>query len=121
MSDELLPCPFCGSAARTGENGDNSPNWFVYCSDWKNCDVNQGGTRTEAEAIALWNRRAQAWPQGSVAAEQLAEALMLVEPNIDPSGKTDYYREYAAAVLARLADSAQSGEGVGDVTSREKG
>jgi Lar family restriction alleviation protein len=70
MSNELLPCPFCGGKAevdRTGERyeyGTGGPNsvmdygYFAYCTK---CSVGTGVSdvppSSEREAAAEWNRR----------------------------------------------------------------
>ena len=68
MSEELLPCPFCGNEAhlmhsRSYDN--NSESWIIDC--WSilcnnnNCDMTPStGFREEAsDARAAWNRRAK--------------------------------------------------------------
>ena len=53
MTDELLPCPFCGGEAskRLFYKG----KYRVHCNV---CDANSDDVwDTEAEAIAAWNRR----------------------------------------------------------------
>ena len=55
MSDNLLPCPFCGGtnvAALSAADDYGTFDWKVYCGD---CDAFH---ETEAVAIAAWNRRA---------------------------------------------------------------
>ncbi len=55
MSDNLLPCPFCGGtnvAAVSAADDGGAFDWKVYCGD---CDAFHG---TEAVAIEAWNRRA---------------------------------------------------------------
>lgn len=64
MSDQgLLPCPFCGEAAKwvrpMGEwtaNGYGPDRWRVSCST-ANCWAMTPATDTEAEAITAWNTR----------------------------------------------------------------
>lgn len=58
MTDtELLPCPFCGGAAKLfhDTSSDDERNWVfvVECADWTCTDAR----KTKAEAIAAWNRR----------------------------------------------------------------
>jgi Lar family restriction alleviation protein len=57
--DPLKPCPFCGEAGQVEQQGggpmSSSLDWFcVRCPE---CDAHTDGGRTEAEAIAAWNRR----------------------------------------------------------------
>lgn len=58
MSDELLSCPFCGSANVSdsqGRCGDNTPFQYIECED---CEATSGGAQTTTEATLLWNQRA---------------------------------------------------------------
>lgn len=67
VTDALLPCPFCGSAAN-GPASDSYGCWIVGCNQ---CDME--ATRvfeTPEEGIAAWNRRAPS-PERA----QLEEAL----------------------------------------------
>ena len=49
---ELLPCPFCGGDAFTGET--LTSLYVVLC---RGCGAETGAWDTEAEAIAAWNQR----------------------------------------------------------------
>ena len=55
-SDSFLPCPFCGPGMSVVETvlSDQSGRWQVFCGA---CGSSSGSTKTEAEAIATWNRR----------------------------------------------------------------
>lgn len=60
-NDAPLPCPFCGSEAHWGYDGDLDaplgPCW-VGCID-ESCPAYPGATcPTHEEAMKLWNRRA---------------------------------------------------------------
>lgn len=50
MAEDLLPCPFCGGAARVGEWA----TWYVKCMG---CGSTQMGLN-RTEAVADWNTRA---------------------------------------------------------------
>ncbi len=66
MTDELLPCPFCGGEAQeyatmgTAEfapySSERDTKWCVSCRD---CDCTKGESLdyTEEEAIKSWNTR----------------------------------------------------------------
>lgn len=61
MTDELLPCPFCGGQAECIRN---DIGVFVGCFN-EDCPIGPAtstyvdGYATEAEAIAAWNSRAE--------------------------------------------------------------
>lgn len=54
---DLLPCPFCGGEAKPYDYWEK---WIIECED---CEKYGHGAyvvaRTEAEAIAAWNNRAE--------------------------------------------------------------
>ncbi len=52
MSNELKPCPFCGS--ETAKPQQFKKLWQIGCID---CGVSTGLHKTLAEAITAWNRR----------------------------------------------------------------
>lgn len=59
MSDELLPCPFCGERATAHEiTWHATPFWQVMCGG---CRASIGDFPDRAEAVAAWNRRSKAW------------------------------------------------------------
>lgn len=51
---QLKPCPFCGSADLTLDHLFDNHDWFVSCNI---CEVQLLANYTEAQAVALWNRR----------------------------------------------------------------
>ena len=64
--DDLKPCPFCGGKAFMWSwNGGTR----IDCENWSGRDEQTHyvgvGARTEAEAIAAWNRRASDVESGS--------------------------------------------------------
>lgn len=58
MSENLKPCPFCedGAYAENKAAYGMGGFWVVICSG---CEAEGPATKTEAEAIAAWNKRAQ--------------------------------------------------------------
>jgi Lar family restriction alleviation protein len=64
--NDLLPCPFCGDSAILGGLGGFHE---VECT---NCNAITNYTKSEAEAVALWNQRVDAARDGAVAAERSA-------------------------------------------------
>lgn len=52
MAERLKPCPFCGGSSDLAAAG---LTFAVICTD---CGTEMEG-HTEAEAVALWNRRAE--------------------------------------------------------------
>ena len=60
MSEELKPCPFCGTGQMAWEN---EGKWQAGCINEK-CPVGRVFTKkydTEAEAITAWNTRPSPW------------------------------------------------------------
>jgi hypothetical protein len=55
--ESLLPCPFCGAAARTDLLPHSGRPGWVQCSE---CECDQYMCDTIEEAVAKWNRRAPA-------------------------------------------------------------
>ena len=63
MTDKLLPCPFCGGNEHQIDEMEsfwdkNETSWRVLCID---CIAETAGD-TKEQAIAAWNRRADAVP-----------------------------------------------------------
>lgn len=56
MTDELKPCPFCGSSAVIRSNGEYQ--YYVRCTNF-DCSVHPTTyvMTTPEKAIAAWNRR----------------------------------------------------------------
>lgn len=67
MNKELLPCPFCGSAAEVYNASCRNPHdptmidvhWIADCTK---CDCNIEFNQTEVDAITAWNTRPQPQP-----------------------------------------------------------
>jgi Lar family restriction alleviation protein len=68
MSDELKPCPFCGNNDYMTVEGTVSSNNFQVVCSWLSggCGASGGVRRTQAEAIAAWNTRADDAPEQPV-------------------------------------------------------
>jgi hypothetical protein len=58
--DVLLPCPFCGSAAKRAQWLGPLMQWRVRCI---HCEGRNDGHKTKAEAIAAWNKCHSAEPK----------------------------------------------------------
>jgi Lar family restriction alleviation protein len=58
----LLPCPFCGWAAIMREWTSGMHYYRAECSNTEGCDCHGLQHLTLEEAIAAWNRRADAVP-----------------------------------------------------------
>jgi Lar family restriction alleviation protein len=58
MSDELLPCPFCGNKdAIMLMNDSRRGTWWVLCD---NCGARGNETDRESRAVEGWNSRTAA-------------------------------------------------------------
>ena len=55
LTNELKPCPFCGSSDLWIDGGECLNNFEVVCTK---CGGRIGYFDTKADAIAAWNRRA---------------------------------------------------------------
>ena len=60
MSEELRPCPFCGSSNGLYVLQDEKyGEWSVFCDMCKTSFHNENHCDTREEAISAWNRRAE--------------------------------------------------------------
>jgi hypothetical protein len=75
--ESLLPCPFCGAAARTDLLPHSGGPGWVQCSE---CECDQYMCDTIEEAVAKWNRRAPAQ-----AAQEQVERARSILSSIDHS------------------------------------
>jgi Lar family restriction alleviation protein len=58
MSEELKPCPFCGSEAALGGMGVSvDVFYYVDCTD-ASCETGTRGFNSKTDAVDHWNRRA---------------------------------------------------------------
>lgn len=79
QSGELLPCPFCGAAAKSTYHNGGWPehDYNVECGNWK-CPSRSGGRASQGAAAALWNRRATTASAPAMDAEPVAEVVRAV-------------------------------------------
>lgn len=58
---ELLPCPFCGAAARlihdTGSDYERHWSWRAECTNFGECEASLTGFASAEAAVAKWNSR----------------------------------------------------------------
>ena len=67
--DDMLDCPFCGSADVEALTGPAPHRWGTRCND---CDVwRDDRCDTKAEAIALWNTRAAMTPDAAALVQDM--------------------------------------------------
>ena len=57
-TEELLPCPFCGTSDLLGFEPSHEGGWTVVKCRKCGCSGSTGLSTSEAEAVAYWNRRA---------------------------------------------------------------
>lgn len=87
ISDELLPCPFCGEKrAELVDSVHEEGSPFVRCGNY-DCGAKTEGHST-ADAIAAWNRRAttdrsRAQPHAPAPARDLTEAQQQAQAALD--------------------------------------
>lgn len=58
MSEELKPCPFCGSSELLGFETSHEGGWTIVKCRKCGCSGSTGLSTSEQEAAAFWNRRA---------------------------------------------------------------
>lgn len=60
MTQQLLPCPFCGSSDVEAHGFHRKKTWVVVCLECHSFGPDNGPNDviTEAEAVAMWNTRA---------------------------------------------------------------
>lgn len=97
MDVELKPCPFCGSSME-------SPSWVLNAADsaerlmavmcWQpHCGAQGAMYRTEAEAIAAWNRRDESHTRAAVEAERAACEAVASAAAGKEAGEHNYSRD----------------------------
>ena len=103
MSDELLPCPFCGSSAATWEDTSsdyrNNWTWCVSCCN-ERCGGRSLDFKEKQDAIDQWNKRPSTEPE-SLETNMLAIAPDVYLVNWNESQETTY----VIAVVKTLEDA----------------
>lgn len=109
MSDDLLPCPFCGGKAIPATH-DHGRMWVIRCRDctaevW---EKNDGHHHQDFTPIinAAWNRRAGLLAAAEARIAELEAVLEAARPYTSPMTPADYgmqLRRYEALVAAVAA------------------
>jgi Lar family restriction alleviation protein len=101
VSQELKPCPFCGTSAAIFKSyhEDTGLTQFTVVCNRVACPAQgrTGPNRTEEKAIAAWNRRAPAPDAEGAALAQLAAMRIVPCPAVKPGElwvNTDDFRAY---------------------------
>lgn len=113
MSEELKPCPFCGSAALLLTNTKTGHYWGECGST--QCAAEAATTTDKAEAVAAWNTRA---PDARIAAAEAERdaavaAMLLAGKQMVEFGERSHNegeRRATAAIVAWLRDDAADGK-----------
>lgn len=115
---ELLPCPFCGGAARHAEDTTDTVGYiakdgghYIYHIGRQDCRLNFGGYfATKNMAIAAWNHRADLSPSDQPTQsdkdkeiERLREVLIEIERTYYNEGENVKRRAARMRVLASEA------------------
>lgn len=56
-TDELKPCPFCGSEPNIGSLGGDGENWAIWCPACGCACVETDHETTKEDIIRAWNGR----------------------------------------------------------------
>lgn len=90
MSDDLLPCPFCGGEAYLRDDVSHSTAYFVGCST-KDCFGEIHWGQTAEETIAAWNRRTVTLPDDVTKAVEALTSLPAVYAHQINTGVREVY------------------------------
>lgn len=96
MSEELLPCPFCGHNAKVWKT---SRRYIVRCMDDINCAALISGSFSENVAVKAWNTRTE--PANREIIEQ-AHMAGPADAGVDPGYSNA--REYFDSLPATKGD-----------------
>ena len=102
MSEELKPCPFCGTSELLGFEPSHEGGWTVVKCRKCGCSGSTGRSTSEPEAVAWWNRRAiTAKPsEAEGVADHIGAAIdNLVHDNYERSQAGSRYRQIDADLI----------------------
>lgn len=107
MSDKLKNCPHCGNndyvIAKHVEGEDVSPDNYQVVCNWLlgGCGASGGARRTQAEAIATWNQRADEFGADDDYERRMDELLCRLT-----NGKWSKSRRYSVDFMVSCVDEA---------------
>ena len=100
MSEELKPCPMCGSSD-IEPSGDNGYGAFWVCCNGCGLATSEVGPANQEQANERWNRRAQ--PAADALTAQAAEIEALTIQRDLNVRQCDFYQSQFEALRAELA------------------
>jgi len=111
ISEELLPCPFCGGIAYITKMG---VGWYAECSN-DDCGAEVAGTTDRLSAVAAWNHRA-ADSRAKQAVVETSEARKRVYAKLAEEGGGTWATYMYAEIEEAFADLGSANQAV--VTER---